>query len=678
MNFSSSLRYIVFGITLSTFTACGGGGGGDESITNTNNVINNSSDTTTNNSTTVTPPHVSNVHAQEFAQGVHIDELLPANATINFDTDFYAFSDWIELYNNSDKVVDIGGYYLSNDINNSKLWQIPSNTTIDAQGYLLIWADKEDMSGKELHTNFKLSSKKAEITFADKSGTVIDTIKYKKTKGDISIANTQGEVLYMTPTPNAKNGKILTQLLRTARPEFIYNGSNSLMLRADNGASIYYTIDGSIPTVKSKLYRDAINIDKTTTVRAVALESDHLLSKITSNTYFVDEVDTNLPIFAVAINSEYLYDDMIGIYVEGKNGAPLKQCSKSATVPVNYGQEWRRPASIEYFDSSKKKIISFDSDISIAGGCSRKPSKKSFKLELDGKYGKSHSSLENIFFEDKPDMKTLKSLKLRVGYEGLYILDMLAAALVKDAKLDVDYQEYKTVQMFLNGDYWGIYNIRESKDTDYLKSNHPEIKKGNLDIINRGNRIKKGDMVEYNKLFDYIKNTDLSISANYNTLATMVDIDSYMDYMIVMIYVGNTDWIWANHRCWRERKDGAKWRWILDDIDLGFRAPANRKNYFDVATGSGPMITKLLRGLLTNDAFKTKFKTKFNNLLNSTFEPVNVNRIIDELIAPRKNYMSIPAHWPTKEQKFNDYVDGELREFVNQRKDILKSQLDAL
>jgi len=677
MNFSSSLKYIVFGITLSTFTACGGGSGGEDSITNTNNIINNSSSDTSNSTPIATPPaHVSNVHAQEFEQGVHIDELLPSNATINFDTDFYAFSDWIELYNNSDEVVDIGGYYLSNDKNNTKLWQIPANTTIDAQGYLLIWADKEDMVGKELHTNFGLSSKKAKITFADRSGSIIDTIKYKGTKGDVSIANTQGEVLYMTPTPNAKNGEILTQLLPTPEPEFIYNGSDSLMLRADNGASIYYTTDGSTPTTKSTLYTEAINIDKTETVRAVALESDHLLSSIASNTYFVNEVDTNLPIFAVAMNSEYLYDDMIGIYVEGKNGAPLKQCSKSATVPVNYGQEWRRPASIEYFDSSRQKIVSFDSDISIAGGCSRKVSKKSFKLELGKKYGTS--SLENIFFDDKPNMKSLKSLKLRVGYEGLYILDMLAAALVKDAKLDVDYQEYKTVQMFLNGDYWGIYNIRESKDTDYLKSNHPEINRKNLDIINRGNRIKKGDMVEYNKLFDYIKNSDLSTAENYNTLATMVDIDSYMDYMIVMIYVGNTDWIWANHRCWRERKEGAKWRWILDDIDLGFRAPANKKNYFDVATGSGPMITKLLRGLLTNSAFKAKFKTKFNNLLNSTFDPVNVNRIIDELIAPRKNYMSIPAHWPAKEQKFNDYVDGELRDFVNQRKDILASQLDAL
>ena len=127
-------------------------------------------------STTSTNKHISAPQPTSFSpkNGVHINEFLASNLNTAMDPDYYAFSDWIELYNNSGTTQNIGGYYLSDDTHKPTKWKFPANTTIASHSYLIVWADKKDKKKKALHTNFKLSSKKEHLIFSDPNATQID------------------------------------------------------------------------------------------------------------------------------------------------------------------------------------------------------------------------------------------------------------------------------------------------------------------------------------------------------------------------------------------------------------------------------------------------------------------------------------------------------------------------
>ena len=616
---------------------------------------------------------------------IKISEVLAANTHTNMDTDFYAFSDWIELSNTSKQAQDIGGYFLSDDKDKVKKWMIPMGTELPAQSQLLIWADKKDKKLKELHANFKLSLKGETVTLADKTGKVIDFITFSKQESDISSAKINNTVVSLLPTPNEKNGMPFTNNERSVIPTFsypsgFYDSVLTLSFDPQSSSTVYYTTDGSQPSKASKKYTQAtpILINKTTVVRALSFEAGKLPSKTISNTYFINH-QSLLPVVSLTTDSKYLFDDKVGIHTDGdgSNGTPLKQCDKSETRAVNYAQEWERPVNFEYFDENHQSKISLGVDFGITGQCSRKFPKKSLALELNSKYGTK--SLKYKLYPNK-DLNEIKDFQLRMGNKGYEIGDILAASLVEKYQLDVDYQAYRTVQLFMNGEYWGIYNIREKKGGDYLKSNYPNL--GKVDILDKDS-VKKGDLLDYNTLRNYIKNNDLADSVHYQKVLDMVDEKSFIDYMILMIYSGNIDWVDSNHRSWKEKKAGAKWRWMLDDIDYGFKHADTdvnvNINLFEMLknSGSDTNMVLLFNNLLKNNNFKLAFKTRFNALLIEAFKVENVRALINKINAEREVYMSLEkSEWEIKPNDYTQHINQALL-FANERTAIVKAQLDA-
>jgi len=190
--------------------------------------------------------------ANKSKKSIYINELLSANANTNYDPDFKEFSDWIELYNDTNETIDIGGYYLSDDEENLTKWQIPQDASIAPYGYIMIWADDRDTNLKALHTNFKLSQKGETLTLTNQDKEIIDQLTYGKQESDITCMKEKNNIVHMSPTPNAKNTQIHTQLIRNSPPSFslesgFYEGSQIIELYQENQASIYYTTDGSTP-----------------------------------------------------------------------------------------------------------------------------------------------------------------------------------------------------------------------------------------------------------------------------------------------------------------------------------------------------------------------------------------------------------------------------------------------
>jgi hypothetical protein len=614
------------------------------------------------------------VKGYSIAKNTHINEILASNAYTNVDADYSKFSDWIELYNDENHTVDVGGFYLSDKVSEPKKWQIPAGTKIAAKGYLLIWADDKDTVQKALHTNFKLSSKGESIIFSDRDANVIDTVIFNKQKTDISCKKSENNIIFMNPTPAAKNSKSIALLEHSEKPTFSLNGgfystSQTLTISAANGATIYYTVDGSIPTENS-LTKQPIEIDKSMVIRAKSLESGKFLSEMVTQSYFID-FDSTLPVVSLSTDPKFLYDEMIGIYVTGKNGIPLHTCNKNDMTKHNYAQDWERPVYLSLYDENKKKKFSDELSFEISGQCSRHNKKKSFGFEFDKKYGSRSLTKSSYKLYEMKDLEEIEDFKIRAGNMGYEIADILAAALVVDGNLSVDYQAYRAINMFMNGEYWGVYNIREKKGDEYLISNYPDIDKDKLDIINNSTGVAKaGDKKDYLLLEKAANDKDIQ------KVKSMIDIDSFIDYMSLMIYSGNQDWIWSNSRAWKRKEVGAQWRWMLDDLDRGFNSTVIDENSFKTIKNRPSTLVKSFFLLLEDANFKTAFKDRFNILLDTLFSPVNMRKQIDKILDERKEYI-VQGKWKIEQNRLDKYIQS-LYDFADKRSGVVKTQLDAL
>ena len=569
-----------------------------------------------------------------------ISEVLAANAHINLDSDFYAFSDWVELHNQSANTIDIGNYKLSDKMNKGK-WTIPEGTTIEPNGYKIFWADNKKKALNEFHTNFKFKTSGEAVALFDAHGDLVDGFEFPQQKGDVSVGMINGQLQYMDPTPNGVNGEGFNYMLLSNIPEFsqdggFYEDSETIQIFSDNGATIYYTTDGSFPTKESPVYNGGIDISETTTIRARTLENGKLLSDEVTQTYFIGESST-LPVISISTDNKYLWDDTIGIYAVGTNGIENDECEG---VIANFMREWKRPAHVEYYDKNKNLGFSQEMEIKISGQCSRKRLQKSLALSADSKYGKD--VVDYQLFSDK-NINQFKSFKLRNGGQDWYeamIRDALSQKLIKD-DFNVDYQAYEPTIVFLNGKYWGIHNLREKRNEDYLASNYAGLNPKKVDILYSHFTVKEGKDDDYLALLDFIKNNPLSDDANYQQVASKIDIDNFIDYQIIQIYAANFDWPYNNTRYWKEQKDGAKWRWMMDDQDGTFGLFNEFKadhNTLVLATSvdSDPernpdWSTFMLRKLLENDTFKSQFVSKFRTYLSTTFAPTRVKALVTSM-----------------------------------------------
>ncbi len=618
--------------------------------------------------------------AEPVLPNVHINEVLASNVDIQVDPDFYEFSDYIELKNFENHTIDIGGYVISDD---KKSWTIPSGTTIAAHGFLLIWADEKDFVGNGLHTNFKLSKKKEKVTLKDSAGATIDFISYKKLSSNTSVKVIGGEVVYMIPSPEAENGTVYTKLTLAQEPVFsedsgFYTGAQTVSISSENATEIYYTVDGSVPTKNSLRYTATLTVSSTTVIKAIAYASGTVASKVVTKSYIIG-LDTDMAVLSLSLDDKYLFDNYIGIYVEGLNGKQSAGCYFHLDDdPMNFNQDWERPVSVEYFDPNNQSVFNVTGELSIGGQCSRynRYGKRSFAVELD-------DTLEYQLYNDKQDVLEHDDFKIRGGGNGYKINDILLAKVTMRNNLNVDSQADRPVQMFMNGEYWGIYNIREKKGKDYIKANYPDVDKKKLDIIahvSGEDRAKVGNTDAFTILYDFVYDHDLSNSSNYQQLLDVIDIDNYIDYMSVMLYSGNGDWIYNNTRWWRERKEGAKWRWMLDDVDDAFSHV--HFDSFNHAKKTSTFMSKLFNKLLSNSTFKSRFKSRFNDLLDTTFSNANISPLIDEVSASHSYFDLERDKWThdgdhISQSKFNSSINTA-RDFARDRVSYVRDKLNAL
>lgn len=489
---------------------------------------------------------------------------------------------------------------------------------------------------------------------------------------------------------------------------------------------IYYTLDGTIPTEESQRYEQPITVSsrageanqladirtsplarwqapseafKGTVLRATEYRQGQPVSAMLTQTYFVDEAKANryeLPVFSITTEPNHLFDYETGIYVPGGHYERLGD--NDLTNPGNYtqrGREWERPGHVAFYESDGTLAFAQDVGLRIHGGVSRVYPQKTLRLYARNEYG--NSTIDYQIFPDK-DKDSYKRLILRnSGQDWLRTMfaDALMQSLLKD--MIVDTQAYRPSIVFINGEYWGIHNIRERYDKHYLERNYG-VDRENVDLLVNEREVSEGDTDHYDDMIAYIEQNGVQDDADFKHIQTMMDTDNFIDYQIANIYLKNMDWPGNNTRYWRLRKDDydphadeghdGRWRWLVFDTDFGFGYQEGPQTYaFDslafatqVGGNSCPnpdWSTFLLRSLLENDTFRQQFINRFADLLNMSFEPERVLQQIDvmqdDLEGSMEEHIQRWAH-PISVNRWEENVDT-FRLFGTERQRYVRQHL---
>lgn len=476
------------------------------------------------------------------------------------------------------------------------------------------------------HTNFKISSTGETILLTNPSGALADSLQSVNLPVGVSIGRKpdgSGTWSYFSEaTPGMPNSTPawpgVTSNVQFSHPAGFYQNSFMLTLGTGDPADIiYYTRDGSEPDETAQEYSSPVVIYETEVVRAIAVHGGYLPGRSSTATYFIG-AEHDIPVFSLSTAPANLFDPVTGIYNDN-----------------NVWQDWERPIHIEFFDTDDSSGFSIDAGVKIYGGWTRTLPQKSLAIYARESYG--NGEVEYPLFPDLPFDK-YESFVLRNSgndWQNTMFRDGLMTGLVADDGIDV--QAFRPAVLYINGEYWGIHNIREKFNDQFIEM-HYNVPHDSVDLLEVRSYPLAGDSLHYHEMISYIETHPMQYPDNYAYIKTQMDVANFITYEVAQIFYANTDWPGNNIKYWRPRTPGGRWKWMLYDTDFGFGL-VNDYTHNTLAFATDPVgadwpnppwSTFLLRQLLTNDEFRIDFINRYADLLNSSFKPERMLEHIDQ------------------------------------------------
>ena len=508
-----------------------------------------------------------------------------------------------------------------------------------------------------LHTNFKISSSGEELTLYDNEGSQIDYMNVTAMENDNSMgrSHSDGSILYFeTPTPGTENssegylGAVLSEVVFSHQGgEF--NDQNVTLSGTADGEEIRYTLDATIPNKESSLYTSPIVISQDTVIRAKIFKNNFIPSRTYTRTYITSNTH-DLPIVTLVSEPENFFDEQYGIYEYGpeenwQNELPF--------FGANFWQDWERDVHFSFYEPTGELGVALDAGVKIFGAWSRANDQRSMSIHARGRYG--FGKLEYPIFPSL-EYDKFESIVLRSSgndWMKTNIKDVVATSLMEGSGLE--YQARRSAVVYLNGEYWGFYNIRE-KINDHFLDDKINVDKSEINILTNNGEIVKGSNTEYNEIINFVTNNSLTVQSNYDYVASLIDVDNYITYQVAQIYLDNTDWPGNNIKFWNSPE--TNWRWILYDTDFAFGRPWEAPPFYDNDTLSfalepnGPgwpnpaWSTLLARKLMENTTFKNKFINHFADEMNTRFKADNVRNHVNSIANSVSSEISRHySHW---------------------------------
>ncbi|MHB1315459.1 MAG: lamin tail domain-containing protein [Christensenellales bacterium] len=575
--------------------------------------------------------------------------------------------DWIEIANGGSKSVNLSGYYLSDDPDEPCKWKIPS-IAVAAGGYAVIYTSGASAEQKGNVAAFGLSPAGEELVFSSPDGNVLDVFATGSQKTSVTSGRATGDytgerVFFTSATPGAANNSPMLSAY-AAQPVFSKPGgyaSGTVQLEvtcATKDAQIFYTLDGSKPTTSSTLYTGPLNIKNTTVVKAIASRSDLLSSDMTVATYLFEGKHT-VPVICLSADS----GDFHAVYSVSER-------------PVNVERE----AYIEYYEDDGTLGVSFPAGIRVAGAGTLTYPQKSLGVYLRSGYGQSEVTYP--FFKDFPYV-TFKSLTLRDSgqdFNWARLRDAYGAMASRD--MNLDYAEYRLAVVYINGEYWGLYDIRENQNEDYYAyrfNTEPE----NVERIRRNQTALSGTRDEILAVRSYARSKNMSDDAVFEAFSKKVDTESFMDYIIAQTFFCNADMF--NQKFTRAIDYTFKWRPVLYDLDLAmYNSDRNIIGaYFNPAgipSANGTLTNMdIQHALLSNPGWKEAFIERYAYHLNNTYTQEKLLALLDEMVKEMEPEMKRHiARWghPDSVNEWKSCV-AEVRAFLKDRTKNVKKHLQS-
>lgn len=546
--------------------------------------------------------------------------------------------DWIEIKNISSKPINLEGYKLTTSKKSAPEWNFPA-VEIQPGALYVVNCRKE---------NFKIGSSKSLIL--SKKGKFIDGVCPVATRFGVSMGRVKGKSgFFYFPSPTRSAENTTTSYRHIAQePSFypmpnVYSRESMNVSLNTKGHTIRYTTDGSGPTFSSPIYRDSLNLRRTTIIRAFCEgDSTTLRSNTVTATYIFDQEHT-LPSMNITVPEVELYDFNRGIYVEGPNAAP-----EHPHQGANYWKAWWKRAHIEFYDTINGGF-SAPCELAIFGGFSRALPKKSFKIRFRDEYGPAHIDYD-LYNEGK--VEEVKKFVLRSGSQDIshvMVRDEFFTSLMHEHSPNLLIQAYRPIVLYINGKYFGIYYIREKIDKGFV-ARHLNVSTDSISIIMSGMYCEEGTKKDFQALLNYASSHNLADEECYNYVKDRLDLEGFIDYKLGQMYSCNTDLGNVRYVQSKDPKGDKKWHIVFYDLDATWVASGSPAAYLSAGGDNKVMRIQniLAQELLKNPEFRQLFLERLSLHMHKTFSTENATAVFDNLINTIKPEMPRNCErWPS-------------------------------
>ncbi|OYT15461.1 MAG: hypothetical protein B7C24_13015 [Bacteroidetes bacterium 4572_77] len=500
-----------------------------------------------------------------------------------------------------------------------------------------------------LHCNFKISSKGEDLFLNNHLGYHLQEIEIPKLVSDISygyhLEYEDSLVYFSLPTPNMPNTSEAT------------NGiiQDSIVLLFPSG-------NYSDPRDTCPIYVEPFYVDSTMVIRMAYHHDTLIQGPICNFTYFIND-SSKLEKFSLITDPHNLWDNDYGIYVYGYYYYP-----NWPYFEANFWQRWERPVHIQQFTKAHEFLWQQDAGIKIHGNYTRSFEQKSFGLYAKTEYGNKH--FDDLVIPHKAYLRNTKRFLLRNGgndWEQAHLRDLLIHRRMKDCDLEI--QSGKPVAAYLNGQYWGVYHLREKIDRFYLVENCG-VQTQELNLLEQNGLIIDGERQSFEELIQFVKDHDLSQETNYQHIEQEIDIYNWINNFVSNFYHMNTDWPQNNTKFWNT--PNRKWRQILvdQDVTMNYRTEnmIHKNPISRIHEDSLSYVAIIYKEIIKNKSFRRQFINRFSDLMNTIFLPQEYLPLLDSLMAEMDPEMEDHCQrWDKSYNTWQGYYTNKIRDYINGR-----------
>lgn len=560
------------------------------------------------------------------SNGLQLSEAMSANGSY-LPGPFANTTDWVELYNASGHAIDLSGYYLT-DSENLQQHPLPEKT-LGSGDYMVVLLSSDGKNLPEGYDYLPMNlSSDGDLLYLAKDGIIVDYLILPALAGDTAFGRPAGAgftAQLATPTPGKANSTEarISQMPAALQAQGAYDDVTSLVIGFSGAGEIYYTTDCTEPDRNSKRYTEPIEITKTTVFRVCAYEAGCTRSEILDLTYLINEGDT-LATVCLVTEPDNLWSDYTGIYSAGHGAA-----SHYPYIGANYWKDIEKPATVSLFEENGIEGFSESCGLKIFGGFSRAQKKKSFACMFRNKFGES--SLDYPLFGEE-GLGSFQNFVLRAGGQDVYsskFRDEMITSLASDY-LDMPVQQYRPVVLYLNGEYWGIYFIREKLNDQYVAA-HYNVDKDDVTLTSQEGR----ECLEYTELRRYALNHDLTEQEHYDYICQNIDVRTYMDHVIIQMWIENRDL--GNVKFFKSTQ--MPWTWALFDTDVSMQDPSRntidafltKSHYHPHDQYARDFVNRLMPHPEFQDAFLRRVAYQLNTVWNEQVVTERIDYFYDLL-----------------------------------------------